>query len=356
LPVRQNEAAMKGMPYDFFIQFHLTERCNLRCRHCYQSAKVSEMNYKEICRAIDNIKEAVRSWATEYQMEMSPSFHFTGGEPLLRRELFLILDYARKAGFSVALMSNGTLIDSETARRIREAGVSDVQISLDGLEDTHDIFRGTGNFNRALEGIRNLLVHGVETNINLTVSRLNMGQRDELVHLAEGLGVSAIAFSRLVPTGRGRELSSQTLSATEVADFYNGLQKYKDNKRVFVTSRDPLAAIPDMNEEAPQTEMPISGCAAGIFGVTIACDGTIMPCRRMDLPIGHILKDSFRELWAASPVLWCLRKRESYHGGCNSCRHWSVCRGCRAIALAHARAIGEDDYLGPDPQCPYYQP
>ncbi|HUV52794.1 MAG TPA: radical SAM protein [Dehalococcoidia bacterium] len=346
---------MKGTPYDFFIQFHLTERCNLKCRHCYQSGRVLEMNYREICRAIDNIKEAVQSWVTEYDMEMSPSFHFTGGEPLLRNELFLILDYVRGNGFSSALMSNGTLIDGDTARKIKETGVSDVQISLDGLEDTHDSLRGKGSSRRTLEGIRNLVAQGVDTNINLTVSRVNMEQVDELVHLAEELGVSAIAFSRLVPIGRGKGLSVQALTAEEVADFYNGLRKHKSNDRVTVTSRDPLAAIPDMEEEIPQTEMPIGGCAAGVFGVTITCDGTVMPCRRMDLPVGNIQKDSFRELWAESPVLWSLRKREKYHSGCNSCRYWSVCRGCRAIALAYARAIGEDDYLGPDPQCPYYQ-
>ncbi|OGO03330.1 MAG: hypothetical protein A2Y59_04350 [Chloroflexi bacterium RBG_13_52_14] len=313
------------------------------------------MDCREICRAIDNIKEAVQSWVTEYEMEMSPSFHFTGGEPLLRKELFLILDYVRGNGFSIALMSNGTLIDSDMAQRIKEAGVSDVQISLDGVEDTHDSFRGKGSFQRTLEGIRNLVAQGVDTNINLTVSRVNMEQVDELVHLAEELSVSAIAFSRLVPTGRGKGLSSQALTTEEVADFYSSLRKHKGNDKVIVTSRDPLAAIADIEEEIPQTEMPIGGCAAGIFGVTVTSDGTIMPCRRMDLPVGNIQKESFRELWAESPVLWSLRKREKYHSGCNSCRYWSVCRGCRAIALAYARAIGEDDYLGPDPQCPYYE-
>jgi radical SAM protein with 4Fe4S-binding SPASM domain len=108
-----------------------------------------------------------------------------------------------------------------------------------------------------------------------------------------------------------------------------------------------------MDGEGFQAGMPIGGCAAGIFGVTITADGTIMPCRRMDLPIGNIKEVSFRELWAGSPVLWSLRRREDYHGGCESCRYWAICRGCRAIALAYARANGQEDYLGPDPQCPY---
>lgn len=347
---------MKGTPYDFFVQWHLTERCNLRCRHCYQSGSVPEMGYEEICRAVDNVRSAIQSWVTEYEMQMSPSFHFTGGEPFLRKDLFEILGYVRDCGFSVSLMSNGTLIDSDTARRIKEAGVNDVQISLDGLEPTHDSLRGRGSYRRTLQGIRNLVAQGVEANINLTVSRINVGQMGKLVRLAEELRVSAIAFSRLVPTGRGAGLSSEALTREEVAYFYSELRRDKDNPKVVVTSRDPLAAIAEMSGESAQAEMPIGGCAAGIFGVTITADGTIMPCRRMDLPIGNIKEVSFRELWAGSPVLWSLRRQEDYHGGCESCRYWAVCRGCRAIALAYARANGEEDYLGPDPQCPYRCP
>ena len=344
---------MKGTPYDFFVQWHLTERCNLRCRHCYQTGAVSEMDHEEIRRAVDNVKSAIQSWVTEYKMEMSPSFHFTGGEPFLRKDLFEILGYVRDCGFSVSLMSNGTLIDSDTARRIKDAGVNDVQISLDGIEATHDSLRGRGSYQRALQGIGNLVAKGVEANINLTVSRINASQTRQLVRLAEELGVGAIAFSRLVPTGRGKGLSSEALTGREVADFYGELRKYKDNPKVVVTSRDPLAAIASMNEEIPQAEMPVAGCAAGVFGVTITADGTVMPCRRMDLPVGNIKEISFRELWAGSSVLWALRTRGNYHGGCRSCRYWAVCRGCRAIALAYARASGHEDYLGRDPQCPY---
>ena len=314
------------------------------------------MSYEEICRAVDNVGNAIQSWVTEYEMKMSPSFHLTGGEPLLRKDLFAILDYVHGHGFSISLMSNGTLIDAKMARRIKEAEVTDVQISLDGLETTHDSLRGKESFKHTLEGIRNLGAQDVEANINLTVSRINIAEMRELIRVAEELGVSAIAFSRLVPTGRGKGLSSEALTREEVAYLYSELREYKGNSKIVVTSRDPLAAIADMDGESPQVEMPIGGCAAGIFGVTITADGTIMPCRRMDLPIGNIKEVPFRELWAGSPVLWSLRKRQDYHGGCESCRYWAVCRGCRAIALAYARANGHDDCLGPDPQCPYLRP
>ncbi|OGO03323.1 MAG: hypothetical protein A2Y72_07525 [Chloroflexi bacterium RBG_13_53_26] len=344
---------MKGTPFDFFVQFHLTERCNLSCRHCYQSASVSEMKYEEICGAITELKQTIAGWAIDYDVDISPSLHFTGGEPLLRQDLFEVLGFARGCGFSISLMSNGTLIDKAMARRLREVQVADVQISLDGLEGTHDSLRGQGAYRRTLEGIRKLVAEEIETNINLTVTRRNMAQIEGLIDVAEKLGASGIAFSRLVPSGKGKALMNEVLTREDIARLYDELRRYKNGSKIAVTSRDPLATIAEMDGHIPQTEVPMGGCAAGVFGVTITTDGTIMPCRRMDLPIGNIKQDSFRELWIDSPVLESLRTREEYHNGCESCSYWPVCRGCRAIALAFARAEGREDYLGPDPQCPY---
>jgi AdoMet-dependent heme synthase len=347
---------MKGTPFDFFVQFHLTERCNLACRHCYQSGQVSEMNYEEICGIIADAKTAIEGWANDYGMDVSPSLHFTGGEPLLRGDLFPILRYAWGCGFSTSLMSNGTLIDAVTAKHLRRAQVRDIQVSLDGLEAAHEKLRGSGSFQLALAGIRNLAGEGLEVHLNVTVSRLNVKQTEGLVALAEEIGVASIAFSRLVPSGRGKKLVRHALTAEEVATLYNDLRQYRNSTKVIVTSRDPLAAIADLNGDIPQTEAAIGGCAAGMFGVTIMADGTVMPCRRMNLPIGNIRTSSFRDIWADSPVLWHLRTRKDYHGGCEACRYWPVCRGCRAIALAFARTKNTEDYLGPDPQCPYFSP
>ena len=346
---------MRGTPLDFFVQLHLTERCNLACRHCYQSAPVAEMSHQEVRLAITNVKTAVEGWAKDYDMDISPSLHVTGGEPLLRDDLFPILGFARQCGFSTSLMTNGTLVDTATARRIRMAQVGDVQVSLDGLEDTHDRMRGRGTYGQALEGIRRLASEGVPASINVTVSRLNMGQAGELVAVAAQSGAETAAFSRLVPSGQGRRLAQQTLTSREVAAFYRDLKRYRDNDRVTVTSRDPLASIPDVEGDIPDTEVPVAGCAAGMFGVTITADGTVMPCRRMDLGVGNIRTQSFRDLWADSPVLWKLRTRAEYRGRCGTCRFWPVCRGCRAIALAAARAGGSEDFLGSDPQCPYFR-
>jgi radical SAM protein with 4Fe4S-binding SPASM domain len=315
---------------------------------------MAEMGTEEIYHAIDQIKNTVESWVTEYNMDISPSFHFTGGEPLLRVDLFAILNYAKHCGFSTSLLSNGTLITDSVARQLKQAELQDIQISLDGLERTHDGIRGKGSFTRALRGIENLVSQGINTYINLTLSRLNMEEIEGLASLARDLGAFSVTYSRLVSCGRGKDLTAQILTADELVNLHKRLIKFKD-REVTVVSRDPLALIAEADSDIPDTEFPIGGCAAGIFGITITSDGSIMPCRRMDLTIGNIKVDNLRQLWVESPVLCALRNRESYHGGCESCRYWPICRGCRAIALAFARSRGEEDCLGPDPQCPYYE-
>jgi radical SAM protein with 4Fe4S-binding SPASM domain len=314
------------------------------------------MSFEEVTAAIDNVKDALSGWAVDQQVRVSPSLHITGGEPLVRKDLFDVVSYGRECGFGVSIMSNGTMIDAEAARRIADRGVSDVQISIDGLEDTHEAVRGPGSFRRALVGVKSLVAAGVETNLNVTVSNLNAGQVAGLARLGRDLGASAVAFSRLVPTGTGAGLESALLGREGVAALYEEISEVGDGGGIAVTSRDPLAVVAAMDDDVPEVDIPVGGCAAGMFGVTIASDGTIMPCRRMDMPIGNILECSFRELWVESPVLSALRTRDAYHGGCETCAYWVVCRGCRAIALARARAGGADDCLGPDPQCPYWRP
>jgi radical SAM protein with 4Fe4S-binding SPASM domain len=353
LPVGSQAELKPEAPYSFFVQWHLTERCNLRCRHCYQGETASEMSREEIVGAVNEVKATIDGWRTAYDLEITPAIHFTGGEPLLRRDIFTILDHARSLGFSLSLLSNGTLITEETARRIGQAGVSDVQVSLEGLEDVHDSIRGRGSFRAAVRGIKNLVAQGIDTNINITVSRVNADQIEGLADLAVGLGAGAVTFSRLVPCGRGGALAGEMLTPSELAGLYDRARGIGASYGITVSSLDPLFTLAGIKEEVPQLDFPVGGCSAGLYGLTIASDGCVMPCRRMDVVIGNIREQSLRELWAESPVLWALRTRREYHGGCESCYYWAVCRGCRAIALASARLGGREDFLGADPQCPY---
>jgi AdoMet-dependent heme synthase len=222
------------------------------------------------------------------------------------------------------------------------------------MEKVHDSIRGKGSFKRAMRGISRLVNNGVEASTNTTLSRLNDAQARELVTLGEEAGLSAVTFSRLVPCGSGLKLLKDMLSPDNLASFYRELNKTRSEK-VQIISRDPLAGVARVAGDIPDTEFPIAGCAAGLFGITVSSDGSVMPCRRMNLVIGNIATQPFREIWE-SPVLWSLRNRKFYHGNCGVCRYWMICRGCRAVALAVSRIHGGEDFLGSDPQCSFYVP
>jgi len=338
--------------FSFFIQWHLTERCNLRCAHCYQDGSATrEMDLDEIRRAFADVREMLESWSDLYGIEFQPSFNITGGEPFLRKDLFPILSEAAAGGFELYLLTNGTLINGRNARLLADAGVKGVQVSLEGPKEVHEAIRGKGSFGRAREGIGHLVDHGIPVTLNVTLSEVNVDHFAEIMDLAAGLRVPKVGFSRLVPSGRGIDLIDSMLAADRLKDAYGKIfSDLRDGLEV--VTGDPVAA--QMGEAAYPDEggsVPNGGCAAGVSGLTILPDGTITPCRRLNIPIGNILRDSLREVWATSDVLQRLRTRSAYKGKCGSCARWSSCRGCRAIAYAYSIFTGEADILAEDPQC-----
>ncbi len=140
---------------EFFVQWHLTERCNLRCRHCYQSgAAGEELDLASIREAIAEIDETVAGWSRDYGLELGLSFTLTGGEPFLRPDLWEILEEVRGRGHDAWLLSNGTLVDPPTAARLASLGVRGVQVSIEGPEGVHEEIRGRGSYEAALEGLK----------------------------------------------------------------------------------------------------------------------------------------------------------------------------------------------------------
>jgi len=337
--------------YDFVFQWHLTERCNLRCRHCYQEGRLGpEMPLEEIRAVIGEISQMLAAWQEAYDLEFTPSFNITGGEPFLRPDFPDILAELARAQFDCFVLSNGTLIGPEQARLVSELGVKGVQVSLEGPQEIHDRIRGPGSFAAAVAGIRQLLAAGVAVSINATLSRFNAASFEELVNLASELQVPRLGFSRLVPAGQGLALLGQMLTAAEVQELYEKIFSLRVSGLEIVTG-DPVAAQMQEPEATDAGDIPAGGCAAGVAGLTILPDGTVTPCRRLPLSLGRAGRDSLRELWAVSPVLEQLRDKSRYRGKCGQCRRWAACRGCRAIAYASSLARGTPDFLAPDPQC-----
>lgn len=338
-------------PFDFFVQWHLTERCNLRCKHCYQTAsKGEEMSLSEVRETVSEVVEMLREWKGQYGIKISPSFNITGGEPFLRHDIFEILGIIRNRDFDTYLLSNGMLIDRKRARKLSDLRVKGVQVSIEGPEKVHEIIRGKGSFSLAMKGVQHLLDAGITVTLNVTLSDINSDYFMDIFELASSTGVQRLGFSRLVPSGRGAGLLLNMLRKEKLRELYKSILSLNINGLEIVTG-DPIVSQMSSNGKEGEGSTPVGGCAAGLSGITLLQDGTITPCRRLSVPIGNVRRDSLREVWATSKVLMKLRDRKAYAGKCSSCRRWALCRGCRAIAYAYSSSIGQGSFLSDDPQC-----
>jgi AdoMet-dependent heme synthase len=308
------------------------------------------MGLRSATKVVKTAAETLKKWSDLYEIEFSPSFTLTGGEPLLSRHLFEIMGQVKSAGFEIYLLTNGTLVDDERAMMLADVPVEGVQVSIEGLEPVHESIRGKGTFSSALKGVKHLVDAGITVTLNVTLWEFNYRDLKSLVSLAASVGAQRLGFSRLVPHGRGLGLLQQMLSPATLKAVYEEINELRDDHVQIVTG-DPLASQVGLEPESTDSNIPSGGCAAGISGLTILSDGTLMPCRRLALPIGNILRDSLRTIWATSPVLQSLRSRAGYSGKCRHCSRWSRCRGCRAIAFAYSSAHGSPDPLSEDPQC-----
>jgi radical SAM protein with 4Fe4S-binding SPASM domain len=337
---------------EFFIQWHLTERCNLSCSHCYQTGgKIAELSLAEIREVLDEITDMLAAWEESYQLEFSPSLNVTGGEPFLRKDLFEILAEMGSRDFSIYLLTNGTLLDKEKAKKLADLKVKGVQVSIEGPEEVHDSIRGRGSFKASSRGISHLLAAGLKVTLNATLSELNADNFRDMVEIATALGVQRLGFSRLVPSGRGLGLVDRMIDRQKLKDIYDSIFSLPTNGLEIVTG-DPVASqVRDGTKSGDGGPVAAGGCAAGVSGLTLLPDGSVTPCRRLAVVVGNVREDSLREIWANSEILEQLRDRNHYKGKCGSCPKWANCRGCRAIAYAHSLSRGKGDLLADDPQC-----
>jgi len=308
------------------------------------------MTLEEIKRTAVLLSGTIKEWSELYQIPFLSSINVTGGEPFLHSDLFEILTSLHENNFNLYLLTNGTLVDRQKAAILAEIPVKGVQVSLEGPEKVHDNIRGKGSFKSAIRGVKNLLSQNLTVTLNLTLSALNVDYIEEMTSLASSLGVQRIGFSRLVPSGRGLGLIDSMLSKEKVRDAYSKIRSLNIIGLDIVTG-DPVYSCSIDKIPPENNTIPFGGCAAGVSGLTILPDGTLLPCRRLNIPLGNILKDNLRAIWAISPVLTDLRNKKKYKGKCRTCDQWAQCRGCRAIAYQYSLSKGRGDYLSEDPQC-----
>lgn len=349
----------------FLVVWDVTYACNLKCKHCYSSAGKSladELTTEEAKEVIDKLDRA-----------SVPIIAFSGGEPLVRKDLFELTRYAHDKGIYVAVATNGTLVTKEKVRQMKEAGIEFLQISLDGsTAETHDSFRGIkGVYEKTIQGIKNCVEENFFVNIATTATKYNYNEIPKIIDLCEELGVNWFMLYNFVPTGRGEFISENDLTPFEREEMLKKLwYKLKNGGKVNVLSTAPQFARVALESEIGKNKKTIpthfanpsfsgklvnlaefiGGCGCGRLYCAIRPNGDIEPCVFFPLKIGNIKEDDFEELWRNNSILNELRNKDILDGNCGECEYRYYCGGCRARAYGFT-----GNYLASDPGCIRYK-
>lgn len=334
------------------IAWEVTRSCNLNCIHCRAAAHrgpyPGEFSTEEALGLIDEIA----SFA-------APVVILTGGEPLLREDVFDLARRGTDRGLRMVIAPNGTLVDAEAARRMKESGIQRASISLDGAtEATHDRFRQVpGAFAGALRGIDFLKAAGLEFQINTTVTQGNHRELPAILDLAVRLGAAAHHIFLLVPTGRGKDLRDPAISAGDYEKilhwFYDQQEKVPLHLKATcaphyyrILRQRAKAEGKKVNPETFGLEAMTRGCLGGIGFCFVSHVGDVQPCGYLEVRSGNVREKGLREIWEDSPVFRQLRDFSAYKGRCGRCEYIRVCGGCRARALDQ-----EGDFMAEEPLC-----
>ena len=336
------------------VAWETTRDCNLACMHCRASATQGpfsgELDTDASFRLLDQIAQVGK-----------PIIILTGGEPLLRTDIFDIAKYGTKKGLRMVMAPNGTLITENIAKQMADSGIQRISISLDGAtRESHDRFRGVdGAFEGALRGIRLAKDAGIEFQINTTITKTNLHEIPKIQDLAVKLGAVAHHIFLLVPTGRGKYIVDQEITATEYERTLNWFydQKEKTPLQLKATCAPHYYRI--LRQRAKQEGKSITfnthgmdamtrGCLGGTGFCFISHQGIVQPCGFLDVNCGDITQASFANIWNRSDIFLSLRNFDELKGKCGACEFKKVCGGCRARAY---EATG--DFLAEEPLCSY---
>jgi radical SAM protein with 4Fe4S-binding SPASM domain len=334
-------------PESFHFQWHITEKCNLKCKHCYSEQEFSknELTTDELLALFDQYLEMISGWGLTRK---AARVSISGGEPFERKDLFALLEKMsenrRKTRYS--LMTNGTSINEEIAIRLKALGLESVQVSLEGTRETNDSIRGKGSFDRAMRGIKELQKQGIQVSISMTVSKANISEVPKMIDFCRTERIGLLGIRRLVPLGRGKELKGQMLEPEEVKRLYN----YVFRHNLGAKGNAPFPEVTIGCEDgllAQNMHYVPKGCSAAFLSLTILPNGDVFPCRRLPIKAGNVLEKSLKDIFYDSPELKELREIDKASKLCRECPFWIECRG--GSKCASYGYFG--DAFSPDPQC-----
>ena len=339
------------MKRNLFIQWDSSNDCNLRCSHCYHLHKESEqldvkMPISEVKLMIDDLYETSQRWSSKKENRFfKPRFQISGGEPLVRSDLNEILLYTKKYNIETRLLTNGTLITDKRAKELKKLGINMLQISIDGNREIHNKIRGREGryyaYDKALEGIRNCANNGIIVTTSMTLMNSNKHTFKDVVDASEKNGASFCGFQSYIPYGAE---DPEFVGPKETYKMFKEARELdRKHKKIVVLQTEVLWHL--MRTDSLEKKLArkngyySGGCSAGYTGVAVLADGTVYPCRRLPLPIGHI-SEGLSKLITETPLMKDLRNFNKLE---TNCEHKPYCRGCRAVAYAKTGNLFSED-------------
>ncbi|MGR6836258.1 putative heme d1 biosynthesis radical SAM protein NirJ2 [Syntrophomonas erecta] len=323
------------------VSWNSTNQCNMFCDHCYRDAGArlsEELTTDEAKKLIRELVEA------GFKIMI-----FSGGESLMRPDIYELGKYATEQGLRAVLGTNGTLISPEVARDLKKAGFMAAGVSLDSLVPAkNDAFRKMERASElAVEGMKNLHQAGLPFQVHTTVMDWNVAELEDITDFAVEIGAMAHHVFFLVPTGRGANIEEEAL---RVAQYEKTIHRLMDKQKQISIEIKPTCA-PQFIRIADQKDMKLrfsKGCLAGISYCIISPRGDVQPCAYLNIPLGNVRERSFNDIWQNSPLLKELRTMD-YQGKCGLCQYRQRCGGCRARAYYYSKG----NYMAEDTWCLY---
>ncbi|HHC19238.1 MAG TPA: radical SAM protein [Euryarchaeota archaeon] len=348
------------LPAPFLIVWNFTNMCNLRCKHCYQRADKplpNELSLKEKIMVVDQLDKAGVA-----------AIALSGGEPTIHPHFYTILHEIASRGIYAAVATNGWVFaDIEKLMKAKKLGLRYVEVSVDSANPRkHDWFRGTpGSWERAVKALENAVKLGVNHAMAVTITKANIYEVEDLLDLAESIGVKRVVFFNFVPVGRGKDNLWLDLDPFEREEFLKTIYKEMSKRKLEIVSTAPQYGRVALQLSSGRDVAPthfyvgsdpivravaefVGGCGAGRIYAGIQPEGTIIPCVFMPIPVGNLREKTFWNLWVNAPLFKLLRDRSKLEGHCAICPYKNICGGCRARAYGY---FGNP--VAPDPGCIY---
>lgn len=331
----------------FAIQWHITSACPNHCKHCYMFDK----KYKEILSSelsLETQKKFIKSLKV-FEKDFSvffPKFIITGGDPLLKENWYELIRFLKEDGRLVEIMGVPETITYDNIKKLKKLNIEHFQMSLDGIESTHDFIRGNGSFKRTLKASKQLLKNYIQPVFSFTLHDKNATDLIPLIKmLANELPSFLFAFDFLVCEGE-KNFENRLTAQQILTIFENYLQLKKELKKdkpfIKLIEKSHLFSayhnIMDNFEYATGSYSYIGGCYNGFSSLAVLANGDIMPCRRLNITIGNYMESSFEDIFLNNLLMRKFR-RKAFFTGCANCEQYMICRGCPAISYGESNNL-----------------